>query len=280
MSKTIFIIAISFALLIGAGYFVINSNPALKAKAIEFGVIDAPEPAPKPVSYNAVFCIFDPSGSGRTTYSVPYVTVEFFQQLIDLISGRGSGELWVTFIDRNASNNKVIYLKILSKSEALVPPTRYSGELKGEFDRRLLAFKSDSLKFAVQNDQLAKQYSKERIRFLAECREMIKTSYAPKSITEDYSDVIGSLNAACRTFTTIEHDSLHFRSILLISDGVQDIPKGDRPKTLTNIPQDILLVTVNNSGSQNSVVSGRSLEVDNLDRGMDKVVRMYNPLNH
>ena len=109
---------------------------------------------------------------------------------------------------------------------------------------------------------------------------MINNGYAPKKADEDYSDVIGSLNAAARSLATIDSDSVHFRSILLISDGVQDIPAGDTKQKLNEIPHDIVLVTVNHGGSLNSVVAGKSIEVDNLDRGLEKIIRVYKPKNH
>lgn len=278
MNKTIFIIAIVIAILIGAGYFLINSNPELKAKAIKFGIIDAPATIPAPANYNAVFFIFDPSGSGKTTYSVPYISVEFIQQLIASITDNGWGELWLTFVDRSASNNKVLHLEIPEKSKSAELPVRQSGELKGEFDRRLAKFKDGLLKTASQNDEFLKDYAKAKSTFLQDCREMINKGYAPKSRWEDYSDVIGSLNAACRSFSTIVNDSTHFRSIMLVSDGVQDIPDEDVHQMLNEIPEDILLITVNHSGSQNNVVAGRSLEIDNLDRGIEKIIRVFKPL--
>ena len=42
MNKTIFIIAIVFAGLLGGGYLLINTNPQLKKMAEKYGIIDAP----------------------------------------------------------------------------------------------------------------------------------------------------------------------------------------------------------------------------------------------
>lgn len=122
-------------------------------------------------------------------------------------------------------------------------------------------------------------YNEAKDKFLMECSEMIDKGYAPKKTYEDYSDIIGSLNAAVRSLETVDSDSIHFRSILLISDGVQDVPACDTKQHLKKIPDDVMMVTVNFGGSLNSVIAGKSVEVDNLDRGLEKIIRDYKPKN-
>jgi hypothetical protein len=279
MNKSIFIIAIIVAILLGGGYLLINSDPKIKAIAEQYGIIEKPAPKLMPVSHNAVFCIFDPSGSGKTSYSVPNITIGFVKEMISSIEEKGNGELWLTFIDRSALNNQVLYFKVKEEVIAQEKPVRKSGELKGEFDKRMADFESESAKEATKQQVEIHNYNIAKENFLKECDLMITKAYAPKKQADDYSDVIGSLNVALRSLTTIKSDSNHFRSILLISDGVQDIPKGDSKQKLNEIPTDILLVTVNHSGSGNSVVAGQSIELDNLSRALEKVIRVYNPKN-
>lgn len=282
MNRTIFIIAFVIAAILGGSYLVIKFNPQLQSKpwikpiAEVYGLIEEPV---IPESYNAVFCIFDPSGSGKFTYSVPIITVDFIQQMILSIADNGHGELWLTFVDRSALNNKVLHFSIPEKLIAFEPPVRKAGQLKGEYDRELAEFRTDSAKNASKMTAELQNYNEAKEKFLKECSEMINKGYAPKKPYEDYSDVIGSLNAALRSMATVDSDSIHFRSILLLSDGVQDIPAGDTRQQLKEIPGDVMLVTVNHGGSLNSVVSGKSTEVDNLDRGLEKVIRVYKPKN-
>jgi len=277
MNKTIFIIAIVFASLLGGSYLLINSNPQLKSMAEKYKIIDAPAPIPIPASYNAVFCIFDPSGSGKSDFSTPTISVNFINQLIFLISEKGYGEIWLTYIDRSALNNKVLHFSIPEEVKSHETPIRKSGELKGEFDKRLAAFRNDSIRFNEQYQAVAKNYSKSKSSFLSECSKMILEGYAPKKNNEDYSDIIGSLNASIRSLSTVQYDSTHFRSIALISDGVQDIPIGDQMQQLKVLPEDVILVSINHSGSFNSVVPANAIEVDNLDRCLEKVIRIYKP---
>jgi len=282
MNKTIFIIAFVIAALLGGSFAILYFNPQLQSKpwikpiAEVFGLVKEPV---IPESHNAVFVIFDPSGSGKSTYSVPIITVDFIQQMISSIADKGQGELWLTFVDRSALNNKVLHFTVPEKMKAFEPPVRKAGQLKGEYDRELAEFRADSAKNASKMSTELQNYNEAKEKFLKECSEMITKGYAPKKSYEDYSDVIGSLNAAVRSLATLDSDSTHFRSILLISDGVQDVPAGNTKQQLSEIPGDVMLVTVNHGGSLRSVVAGASVEVDNLDRGLEKVVRVYKPKN-
>ncbi|HBG62230.1 MAG: hypothetical protein A2266_09235 [Bacteroidetes bacterium RIFOXYA12_FULL_40_10] len=282
MNRTIFIIACVFTAILGGSYLLIKFNPQLQSKpwikqiAEVYGLINMDE---TPENYNAVFCIFDPSGSGRVTYGVPIITVDYIKQIISAIENKGNGELWLTFVDRSALNNKVLHFTIPKTMKLLRTPIREAFQLKGEYDKKLADFKADSTRNAAKYESELHNYNEAKEKFLDECREMITKGYEQKKPYEDYSDVIGSLNAAIRSLRTIESDSTSFLSILLISDGVQDIPASDVKQELKEIPEHILLVTVNYSGSLESVVAGYSLEVDNLDRGLEKVIRVYESKN-
>lgn len=282
MNRTIFIIAFVITGILGGSYLVIRFNPQLQSKpwikpiAEVYGLVEA---TVVPESYNAVFLIGDGSGSGKSTYSVPIITVNFIKEMIAAIANKGHGELWLTFVDRSALNNKVLHFTIPEKMKSFEPPVRKAGELKGEYDRSLAEFKADSAKNASKMEVELQNYNATKDIFLKECSEMIAAGYAPKKRYEDYSDVIGSLNAAVRSLATLDSDSTHFRSILLISDGVQDVPGGDTKQKLNEIPADVILVIVNHGGSLNSVVAGKSTEVDNLDRGLEKVIQVYKPKN-
>lgn len=282
MNRTIFIIAFVIAAILGSSFAILYFNPQLQTKpwvkpiAEVFGLVKEPV---IPESHNAVFVIFDPSGSGKSTYSVPIISVDFIRQMIASIADKGQGELWLTFVDRSALNNKVLHFTIPEKMQAFEPPLRKAGQLKGEYDRELAEFRADSAKNATKMTTELQSYNEAKEKFLKECSEMITKGYAPKKSYEDFSDVIGSLNAAVRSLATLNSDSIHFRSIFLISDGVQDIPAGDTRQQLNEIPDDVMLVTVNHGGSLNSVVAGKSTEVDNLDRGLEKVIRVYKPKN-
>jgi len=277
MNKTIFIIAISLASIIGLGYFLTSTNLKFKTFIENIGII----PAPKvviPDTYNAVFVIFDPSGSGRSTYSVPRITANFIDQLIASIEEKGSGDLWLTFISRSAYNNDVLHFEIPKKPEALEAPIRQSGERLGDFKSRLKKFQVEFSRNAVKMKENTKSSAKKRNVFLKVCQNMIDKAYGPKKPGQDYSDIIGSVNSALRVFSTITPDSTHFRSVLLVSDGIQDVPRTDPHETLSPIPHDVRFIEVNHSGSRQDLFAGRALEISDLNRSIEKTVRVYKPL--
>lgn len=276
MNKTVIIIAIVVAALIGGGCLLINFSPEARALTEKIGIIDKPAPAPAPPSNNAVFIIFDPSGSGSSSYSVPRISTAYISTIIDSIAKHGTGEIWLTFIDKNGSNNKVLHYEIPSGGNILEEPLRQSGERKGDYDKRLAKFKTDSFNNANNVATMNQTLIEKKKQFLADCQTMIEVGYAQKKRGDDYSDCIGSLNAGLRSLETVSHDSLHFRSIIFISDGVQDLPVGVAPQKLNAIHEDIIIVTVNHSGSKNNIVKGHTVEVDNLDRALDKGIKFYN----
>ncbi len=278
MNRPILIIALVIALIASGGYYIIHHNPKVEAWGKEVGLIKAPE-VETPPSYNAVFIIFDPSGSGNSTYSVPRITCSFISQVIDKIQEAGSGEIWLTFIDMNASNNLVLHLTIPAEVKDLTAPTRTTGERKADFDKRIVEFKRDSLDRLQKNAGMRNKFESEKKQFIADCQSMIDKGYAPKLKGTDYSDVIGSLNTGLRSLATIPYDTIHFRSLVMISDGVQSY-RFDTPKEpLNQIPTDITVVTVNHSGSKNNVLQGRNIELDNLDRVLNIAVTIFKPSN-
>lgn len=272
-TKTIITTIAIGVLIIGSVYFYFT-NDAFRGKVNETLAIEATQPPPVVSSYNAVFVVFDPSGSGIYSYSVPRITTSFINSLIDRML-QGYGELWLTYIVKDAFKNKVLHFSIPKPPQAPARPVRFAGEAKYKFNMRMEQFNLDSLNYAKELFVYHESLNKMKQGFFAECQTMIDAGYARKKPGEDYSDVIGSLNAAIRSLATVHVDSIHFRSILLISDGEQDLPPGSEPKTLNPIPDDVRITMVNHSGSKNSAVAGRAAEVDNLDRALEMVIQAY-----
>lgn len=279
MNKPILIIAAIMTTLIVAGAYLINTNPNAKALAQKYGIIDAPQTASVPPVSNSVFIIFDPSGSGHTSYSVPQIDTNYINQVTSKIQSNGSGDVWLTYIDMNGNNNDVLHLSIPKSITGIERPVRKSGERKGDYDKRLATFMQDSSARAEEIAAYWKTYKSEKENFITDCQEMIASGYEPKKPGTDYSDCIGSINAALRSLKTVQHDSLHFRCILFISDGVQDLPSGETMQKIDSIPNDIQVITVNHSGSKENVLHGHTIEVDNLDRAMQYVIHSIKPLN-
>lgn len=273
-AKTIFIVLTTVVLLAAVGYFYFT-NGSFKEKVDEALSNGPVQVEPAPPSYNAVFVIFDPSGSGLYSYSVPRVTTDFVSSLIDRISGVGYGEIWLTFVAKDAFKVKVLHFSVPEPPKHPTMPVRFAGEAKYKFNERVANYNLDSLQYAKALLIYQESLNKKKQAFLSDCQAMIDAGYAKKRAGEDWSDVIGSLNAATRSLATVSTDSIHYRSILMIGDGEQDLPPGSEPKSLNPIPDDVKIVMVNHSGSKKNVLAGRAIEVDNLDRGLQMIVQSY-----
>lgn len=269
------ILGVLFLSLIG-GSLLIKANPAIRKMAENLGIVTPPAPAVIPQSSNSVFLIGDGSGSGKTTYSVPKITVPFIDQVISRIQSGGQGEIWLTFIDMNASNNQVLHFTVPAKNGAASAPVRKPGERKADFDRRLTKFRQDSISLRNATVEEGRQFEVAKQLFLGECQKQMDLAYGHKKSGTDFSDVIGCLNAGHRSLETVHSDSTHFRSLLLVSDGVQTYHGSTRKQELKTFPDDIALIIVNHAGSKGSVLEGKGVEVDNLDRALDKIIRVNN----
>jgi len=273
-AKTLIVSIAVVAVLIGGGYFYFT-NDSFKGKVDEVLSNGTVQVQPPPPSYNAVFIIFDPSGSGFHSYSVPRITTDFVTSLIDRISEVGYGEIWLTFVAKDAFKVKVLHFSIPEPPKRPTMPVRLAGEAKYKFNERAANYNLDSLNYAKELFIYHESLNKRKQALISDCQAMIDAGYSKKKPGEDWSDVIGSINAATRSLATVLADSIHYRSILMIGDGEQDLPPGLEPKSLNSIPDDVKIVMVNHSGSQKNVLSGRAVEVDNLDRALHLTVQSY-----
>jgi hypothetical protein len=273
-AKTI-IIVIATVALFATGVFFYYTNDAFQGKVNEALAIEPTRDLPVVTSYNAVFVIFDPSGSGLYSYSVPRITTDMISSLIDRITEVGYGEIWLTFVAKDAFRVRVLHFSIPEPPRRPTMPVRGAGEAKYKFNERVAKYNLDSLSYAKELFIYQESLNKKKQAFLSDCQAMIDAGYAKKKPGEDWSDVIGSINAATRSLATVPSDSIHFRSILMIGDGEQDLPPGSEQKTLNPIPDDVKIVMVNHSGSKKNVLAGRAIEVDNLDRALQMLAQTY-----
>jgi len=264
---------------LGAGVYFYTTNPGVKEAVGSFVAplfgFDMQESA-KSV-HNACFMIIDGSGSGRSSFAVPQVDTTYVKQVLDKIRKNGTGELWLTYIDASALNNEVLYFAIPEKRVAPVQPERQGGESMRAFSERTQAYEKDLEKYRAEAPEAEKQYESELRQFLQKCQGMISEAYAPKAKHEDFSDVTGSVNAALRTFGTVDADLVHHRTVLVISDGMQSLPAGVKSASLGDIPEDINIVLCNAGGSPDHVLNGRVLEVESLARALTQAIHENKP---
>ena len=262
------IAAMATVITLGGSYYY-ATNSTVRDKTQTFLGVKEKEGS-KPI-YNGCFVIFDPSGSTSSTYSVPKIDTTYVKLLVEKIRENGYGEVWVTFIDKDAFNNPIVYFNVTEQPAKLELPVRIPGESRIAFNKRKDVYAKGMKSYVATSLKYQAKFQAELAKFLTDCNSIIQKEYGVRPRNEDWSDIIGSVNAATRTFSTIAPDSVHFRSVLLVSDGIQSQPVGAQSKPLDAIPSDVKVVTVNNGGSPLSIMSGRATEVENLERALNLV---------
>jgi hypothetical protein len=225
--------------------------------------------------HNSVFAIFDPSGSGRNTYSVPRIDTAYVKKLIKRIRDNGSGDLWVSYIDKDALNNNVLHISVARAPVKPQKPERTAGEPRIKFNERTAEYEKAIDGYQRQIEHSNQAFEGKVNQFAKEVQRMIKKAYAPKKSGDDYSDVIGSINTGNRALSSIDTADTNFRTLLLISDGVQDLKPGSKPTELKAIPSDIQMITVNHSGSDKNVVARRTINLATLDQALSKSIQTF-----
>ncbi len=266
------IAAMATVITLGGSYYY-ATNSTVRDKTQTFLGVKEKEGS-KPI-YNGCFVIFDPSGSTSSTYSVPKIDTTYVKLLVEKIRENGYGELWVTFIDKDAFNNPIVYFNVTEQPAKLELPVRIPGESRIAFNKRKDVYAKGMKSYEATSLQYQAKFQAELAKFLKDCNSIIQKEYGVRPQSEDWSDIIGSVNAATRTFSTVAPDSVHFRSVLLVSDGIQSQPVGAQSKPLDAIPSDVKVVTVNNGGSPLSIMSGRATEVENLERALNLVIHQH-----
>ena len=266
------IAAMATVITLGGSYYY-ATNSTVRDKTQTFLGVKEKEGS-KPI-YNGCFVIFDPSGSTSSTYSVPKIDTTYVKLLVEKIRENGYGEVWVTFIDKDAFNNPIVYFNVTEQPAKLELPVRNPGESRIAFNKRKDVYAKGMKSYEATSLKYQAKFQAELAKFLTDCNSIIQKEYGVRPRNEDWSDIIGSVNAATRTFSTVSPDSVHFRSVLLVSDGVQSQPVSAKSKPLDAIPSDIKVVTVNNGGSPLSIMSGRATEVENLERALNLVIHQH-----
>ncbi len=266
------IAAMATVITLGGSYYY-ATNSTVRDKTQTFLGVKEKEGS-KPI-YNGCFVIFDPSGSTSSTYSVPKIDTTYVKLLVEKIRENGYGEVWVTFIDKDAFNNPIVYFNVTEQPAKLELPVRIPGESRIAFNKRKDVYAKGMKSYVATSLKYQAKFQAELAKFLTDCNSIIQKEYGVRPRNEDWSDIIGSVNAATRTFSTIAPDSVHFRSVLLVSDGIQSQPVGAQSKPLDAIPSDVKVVTVNNGGSPLSIMSGRATEVENLERALNLVIHQH-----
>ena len=160
------------------------------------------------------------------------------------------------YIDESSQNNRIANLEILQAPVPIKMAGKKRSETKDKFKKRE---KTESDQFKKDSVEFEKGSSKRLAIFLKEAQNIIQTAYSDKVATAKAgSDINGAINTGNRLLKTIPDDSDTKLFIALVSDGVDNIGK-----TLNEVPENVKLLLINNSGSKNHLDT-KMVELDNL----------------
>ena len=208
-----------------------------------------------------VYVIIDGSGSGSQKYAIPKLSLESIKDLAEHIFYNGGGHLYLNSVDKNADNNAIVHCKIPAYPLKPTLREKFVGEqvyqyqkLQKAYLKELSIFEKDSVKATSELTQLIENQQNG-------WREYLDRAYSPRSASEDFSDIIGILNAS---FRSLKPYSKSF--VLAISDLEHDVPNAE--KKLTEKPSTVSLIRVNASDSGNKVTE-TDFETDSFENAID-----------
>lgn len=214
-----------------------------------------------------IYMFIDGSGSGKYSYNVPKIDTIYLSTIIDNLFNAGGGSLWLTYVDKNASNNPVAYIKVPTKFQTPSKRKRKSGELDWQYkeyediyNEQYRLFKKDSL-------QLNYSFYQEKKQKMGEFHHILNDGYQAYK-KGDWSDVVGCLNSAFRTIKSIQSDSLNQRYIIGFSDLENSVPKGTYA-VLDPMPQRIKIIGVTTAKGAKNIVKDKSIEIEHPERVVD-----------
>ena len=168
---------------------------------------------------------------------VPVVTSEEIAELAKVLSNKGVGYLYVSYIDNNCDNNHVAIFEWLENKPGTV------GE-KPDY-MKMEAYKK--LEREDFNNMEAYNKRKEKVldMFSTEINTVVVSAYSDIVAKQRKgSDVSGAVNKAIRLLKASEQDSA-YSHIILVSDGCDNVGK-----ELAEFPHNTELIIVNSNVSK------------------------------
>jgi hypothetical protein len=216
--------------------------------------------------YN-VYLILDGSGSGQNNYAVPKIDIASCEQLIDSISYNGGGCLFINHVDKDGNNNKATVIHVPSIPPKPILRERIEGEFSYQYDKVIEQFKIDSSAYKDVFLKSNQVLSTTKSKYLPEIENTIREAYRAKSRGEDYSDIIGVLNAANKSLQATQDGK---KVILAFSDLEQSLPQNTKGKSLKLLSNEIQLIRVNGSDSGEKVCKVTH-EADNFEVALQSI---------
>lgn len=219
-----------------------------------------------------VFYIADPTGSGYTQYLIPQIEVAHLNRMADSIHRHGGGRLWLSYIDDDSKNNECIYLLIPAGLLKENEPPVLKGETSFEADDRKKAWQKRVAGFSQDSSAHETAFQTVKAKFLKDCEDLLtKKIYIKGSSRNQWSDVIGSMNASFKTLRNISDTVAAYKYVIAFSDLQHDIPRTKKTISLDSLPSGVTLIAVNPSPGSSKKCTQQLIELENPERVFETV---------
>lgn len=265
--KAIIIVAILVAGIAAGAYFL---SPEAK-ELIDLYIIGKEKPAPPIIEEPEkwVYVLADGTGSTYGTYCIPKVTKEWLGEVADNMYFTTGGKLYLSHIDRDSRNNQVIYISVPAQLSATTRPIRKEGEISFDYSKRVKEWEFSLEKSKADSVLVAKEFANAKAEFLVECADLLSQKVYVKSSDNQWTDIIGILNAS---FVTMENepDENAIKYVVGFSDFIQDAPHLKNAK-LDNIPNNVHLLAVNPVQNSSKKVTTNVVEYEHPQRVIELI---------
>lgn len=191
---------------------------------------------------------------------VPQVTVEEIKELSDMLSTKGVGTLYVSYVDNNCDNNNVVIFE-WGKTRPDDIGRKPDYMMMSEYKNQKEDCKAKQDEYDDCRDSTVTAFSKECIPIL----EAAYSDFVAKQ--KNGSDVNGAINQAIRMLQASE-DGSSTSYIILVSDGCDNVGKELQP-----IPDNTELIVVNTNVTKHQYGDLVSREFVNLQQAVKYIFK-------
>lgn len=213
---------------------------------------DTTESAKTEKVYN-VAVILDGTDRLQNSNAISLISTAELTDLARKIAENGTGSLFVSYVDRDCSNNYFALFE-MNQQKPQAPGKKKEYIMQSTYDKEVQEYQMAEIEYQkIVTDALE--------AFSDNCERVTKAAYSDQTASEKQgSDVFGAVNKALKAIAA--NESAQFSHIVLVSDCVHNAPT----EKLAEIPPSVELIAVNTSegGSLEGLISKQLITFSQL----------------
>lgn len=204
---------------------------------------DTTESAQTEKVYN-VAVILDGTDRIQNSSAISQVSTAELTDLAQKIAENGTGSLFVSYVDRDCSNNHFALFE-MNQQKPRAPGKKKEYIMQSSYDKEVQEYQMAEIEYQKRLTDALEDFSHN-------CERVTKAAYSDQTASEKQgSDVFGAVNKALKAIAA--NGNAEFSHIILVSDCVHNA----QTEKLAEIPQSVEVIAVNTSegGSLEGLIS-------------------------